>query len=195
VKNIPDLDLDNFTKEDLQELRAHELIDMFSNYDDTVMQELAYLAFLAQGPWGVDFNIKRGIDRIIIDLNLPLYEGAGVSYKQTSLSPVSIWASQDSLERERIEMVRAAFNYMNNAGKPIPPVAVWYNKLENRYRYIAHDGHHRIYVCNEMGIAVPAILMEYWLDNPEEPLLSKRMLYEKIDTLCIKLPISDFCTI
>jgi hypothetical protein len=198
MKNLPDLDLENWLQtrnEDLRELKAHELIEMFSNYDDTMMQELAYAAFLAQGPWGIHFNIERGVQRILMDLNLPLFEGKGVSWKLTQLSPVSIWASQDTLERERILMVRAAINYMNNAGKPIPPVAIWYNRLENRYRYVAHDGHHRIYVCWEMGIPVPVVLLEYWLDNPEESIIAKKMMFDELDMLVINMPISEFCTI
>lgn len=190
IRNIPDLDLDSFSKEDIKDLKIPELTQMFSNYDDSLMQELAYLSFLSKCPWGIEFNINRGIQRIIFDLNLPLYEGEGVSWKETQLSPSSIYASQDSVQEDVLNMVRAAFNYMNLCKKPIPPVAVWYNRNDNHHRYVAHDGHHRIIVCHEMGIPVPTILMEYWLDNPEDPILNKRMMFDELDTLCINLPIA-----
>jgi hypothetical protein len=118
-----------------------------------------------------------------------------VSFRETEISPHQIWASQDSLEDSRVEMVRAAINYMNNVGKPIPPVAVWYNKYDSHYRYVAHDGHHRIYICAEMGIAVPAVLMEYWLDNPDDPILAKKMMFLQLNCLVVHLPISQFCSI
>jgi uncharacterized ParB-like nuclease family protein len=122
-----------------------------------------------------------------------LFEGKGLSYTETLLTPQKIWATQDSLERNRLNMCIAAFEYMLRHKKPIPPVAVWFLKNNGLYTYIAHDGHHRIWACEKLNIKVPTIKMEYWLDNPDNPILIKRLHFQEINKVCVDLPINEFC--
>lgn len=186
--------LDHIDSDILKEMKVSIMKEFFQRDDDLLLQEAAYLAFLAQGPWGIDFNFERGVSRIAIDLNLPNAE-VGLSYSECFLNPATIWSTQDVLEQGRIDLVETAFTYMVKYNKKIPPVAVWYLKNNRMYRYVNHDGHHRIAVAHKMKIKIPAIKLEYWIDNPEDPILEKKLHFQEINKLCIDLPVTQFSTL
>jgi hypothetical protein len=191
------VDINFFNKEHLKDFTVRDVKNMFQREKYPMVPELAYLAFLLNGPWGIDFNIERGVQRILMDLRLPLFEGKGISWKETVLNPKKIWATQDSLDFDTLDMVRAGFNYMKKSNKPIPPVSIWKTTSTGSiHNYVAHDGHHRIYVANEMKMPIKAVLMEYWIDNREDSLLAKRLPYQAVNNYCIDLPVikHDFTT-
>ena len=187
------IDAEFYNADHLKDFNVVDVKNMFERVQHPMVPELAYLAFLIRGTWGIDFNIQRGVDHILMDLHLPLFEGQGLSWRETILNPKKIWASQDSLDYDIIEMVRAGFKYMLAHNKPLPPVSVWKTTSTGSiHNYVAHDGHHRIFVANEMGIRVNAIMLEYWIDNREESLLAQKIPFQRINTYAIDLPIIKF---
>ncbi|UYP48347.1 hypothetical protein NEF87_004632 [Candidatus Lokiarchaeum ossiferum] len=183
------IEVEQFSREHLKHFTTVDIKKMFLREKVPMVPELAYLSFLMHSAWGVNFDIQRGVDRTLLQLRLPLFEGKGLSWKERRLNPEKIWASEDSLDFDKVEMVTAAIKYMLKTNKPIPPVVVWLIKTESKYNLVQHDGHHRTYVCNKLGIRVPAVVLEYWIDNRENPLLHKRLHYREIDTYVTEMPI------
>ena len=186
------VDIDKFGINHLQDFTVKDLTKMFLREEDPMVPELAYLAFLLKSKWGVSFDIERGIKRTLMQLRLPLFEGKGLSWTKKNMNPAKIWGSEDSLDYDTFEMVKVAFKYMIKTQKPIPPVVVWLIKTESRYNLVCHDGHHRISVANELKMMIPAIVLEYWIDNRENPILPQKIPYRKINTYTIDLPIEKF---
>ena len=77
----------------------------------------------------------------------------------------------------------------DNTNKPNLPPIIWYIPYENRYKYVCHDGHHRIKVFSHLQRRISAVVLEYWIDNREDPLLPKKLHYREIDNLVKDLPI------
>jgi hypothetical protein len=171
-----------FTPEHLKHFTVRDIRKMFLRRKDPMVPEMAYLSFLQHSLWGVDFNIPRGIEKIKIQLQLPLYEGKGLSWKSIRLNPNKIWATEDSLDRDIYRMIEEGVAYMGETRKPIPPVVVWLIKDDGRYNYVCHDGHHRVKYYAMHHRRVPAILLEYWIDNRDNPLLAQKLKYRQIDT-------------
>ena len=186
------VDVDEFTNKPLQDFTVKDLTKMFLREEDPMVPELAYFAFLLKSKWGVSFDIERGIRRTLMQLRLPLFEGKGISWTETKMNPAKIWASEDSLDFDTFEMVKVAFEYMIKTQKPIPPVVVWLIKSESRYNLVCHDGHHRIFVANKLKMPIPAIVLEYWIDNRENSLLPQKIPYRKINNYVIDLSIEKF---
>lgn len=181
-----------FTRGQVKEFSLDELKELFETRDDPMLPELAYMAFLAHGSWGFNFDIKRGVKHVKMDLDLPLYEGKGLDYSERKLNPNKIWASEDSLDYDKIEMVKAAMEYMLDRKKPIPPVIVWLIKHRSKYNLVAHDGHHRIFVAHLLKIRIPAVVLEYWLDSREDSILERKIHYARINTYVKDMPIEKF---
>ncbi|MHA1719314.1 MAG: hypothetical protein ACTSWX_11615 [Promethearchaeota archaeon] len=189
------IDVEEFTLKHFQDFTIKDLTKMFQREKDPMVPEMAYLAFLLKSKWGVTFNIERGIKRTLMQLRLPLFEGQGLSWTEKNLNPAKIWASEDSLDYDTIEMVKVAIKYMIKTKKPIPPVVVWLIKTESRYNLVCHDGHHRVYLANKLKLPVPAVLLEYWIDNRDNPILPQKIPYRKINKYVIDLPIEKFVPI
>ena len=189
------IDVDDFTIKHLQDFTVKDLTKMFLRVEDPMVPELAYLAFLLKSKWGITFDIERGIKRTLMQLRLPLFEGQGLSWNERKMNPAKIWASEDSLDFEKFQMVKVALEYMIKTHKPIPPVVVWLIKTESRYNLVCHDGHHRIHVANELKMPIPAIVLEYWIDNRDNPLLPQKIPYRTINTYVIDLPVEKFVPI
>lgn len=164
---------------------------MFLRIKDPMVPELAYLSFLQHSMWGVDFNIERGVQKVLLQLHLPLFEGKGLSWKKTYVNPHKVWATEDSLDKDIYAMLDVGIKYMKKTDKPIPPVIIWLIKDDGRYNYVCHDGHHRVKYFAENGGKMPTILLEYWLDNRSNPLLAQKLHYRKIDTRVVDLPIEQ----
>ena len=186
------IDVDEFGINHLQDFTVTDLTKMFLREEDPMVPELAYLAFLLKSKWGVSFDIQHGIKRTLMQLRLPLFEGQGLSWNERKMNPAKIWASEDSLDFDKFQMVKVALEYMIKTHKPIPPVVVWLIKTESRYNLVCHDGHHRIYVANKLKMTIPAVVLEYWIDNRENPILPQKIPYRKINTYTIDLPIEKF---
>jgi len=176
------INIEEFSPEHLKHFTVKDIRKMFFRKKDPMVPEIAYLSFLIHSAWGISFNIERGVERTRMQLRLPLYDGKGLSWKETELNTSKIWASEDSLDYDILEMVKVGIDYMIETNKPIPPVVVWLIKNDGRYNYVCHDGHHRVYAMHQMGKKVPAVLLEYWIDNREQPLLAQKLLYRQIDT-------------
>ena len=189
------IDVEEFTLKHFQDFTIKDLTKMFQREKDPMVPEMAYLAFLLKSKWGITFNIERGIKRTLMQLRLPLFEGQGLSWTEKNLNPAKIWASEDSLDYDTIEMVKVAIKYMIKTKKPIPPVVVWLIKTESRYNLVCHDGHHRVYLANRLKLPVPAVLLEYWIDNRDNPILPQKIPYRKINKYVIDLPIEKFVPI
>ena len=186
------VDVDEFSIKHLQDFSVTDLKKMFLREEDPMVPELAYLAFLLKSKWGISFDIERGIKRTLMQLRLPLFEGQGLSWNERKMNPAKIWASEDSLDYDTFEMVKVAFKYMIKTQKPIPPVVVWLIKTDSRYNLVCHDGHHRISVANELKMMIPAVVLEYWIDNRDNPILPQKIPYRKINTYTIDLPVEKF---
>ncbi len=182
----------NFGSEELKHFDILDVTKMFRRRNKPMVPELAYLSFLLHSRWGKNFDIERGVRRTQMQLRLPLYDGEGLSHHHRKLNPGKIWASQDSLDKEVLEMVEMGMRYMLDSNKPIPPVIVWLIKDSSRYNYVCHDGHHRIYVAYLMKMPIPAVILEYWIDNRDDPLLRKKIPYERVDSYVKDLPIEKF---
>lgn len=180
------LDIKEFTEDSLKYFSVIEVRKMFLRTQAPMVPELAYLSFIQHSTWGMTFNIEHGIQRILMQLRLPLFEGKGLSWREMLLNPNKIWATEDSLDEDILSMVRVGVNYMDLHNKPMPPIAVWLIRNEGRYNWVCHDGHHRIYLfANELKRKIPAVVMEYWIDNQENPLLSQKLHYRQINK-CVK---------
>ena len=77
-----------------------------------------------------------------------------------TLSPGLLWASQIRLEKEKIQMVDAAHDYIAQKGREFPPIIVWDLYQEKRMRFIIHDGHHRSWYFNDKNEKVEAVVLE-----------------------------------
>ena len=183
------INVEEFTVEHMKHFTINDIRKMFLREKDPMVPELAYLSFIQHSMWGVDFNIERGIKKVIMQLQLPLFEGTGLSWKQTYVNPNLVWANEDTLDYDTYEMLKAAIPYIQKTNKPIPPVIIWLIKDDGRYNYVCHDGHHRVRYFAEYGGCMPTILLEYWIDNRESPLLARKLPYMKIDTHVKDLPI------
>ncbi len=183
------INVEDFSQEHLKHFTTVDIKNMFQREKDPMVPELAYLSFLQHSAWGVNFDIQHGVDRTLMQLRLPLFEGKGLSWKEKKINPDKIWASEDSLDLDKVEMVTAAVTYMQKYNKPMPPVVVWLIKTESKYNLVQHDGHHRSYVYHKLGLRVPSIVLEYWIDNRENPLLHKRLHYRQIETYVKDMPI------
>ncbi len=183
------IDINEFTSEHLKHFSVTDIRKMFLRTNKPMVPELAYLSFLQHSMWGVGFDIERGIQKVMIQLNLPLFEGTGLSWKQTYVNPHKVWATEDSLDLDIYQMIETGINYMHRTKKPIPPVIIWLIKDDGRYNYVCHDGHHRIKYYAQRGGRMPAVVLEYWIDNRENPLLAQKLHYQKIDTRVVDLPI------
>ena len=103
------------------------------------------------------------------------------------LNPKYIWASQDGLEKEKMEMVKAAYDYYQERDLEFPPIIVWHFYGENRMRYICHDGHHRTYFLHKKRKRIKAVVLEP-LGNYE--IVENKFRYAfQIQKKVIKLPI------
>lgn len=186
------LDTSNFNLGNIENFKVHEIHEMFLNEEDPMIPELAYYSFLLRSYWGENFDFEYGVSRVNMQLRLPLFEGEGLSWKLQKLDPSKIWASEDSLDYDKYQMVLTGLKYMLKHNKRIPPVVVWSIKTDPRYSWVVHDGHHRIYAFYELKMPVEAIVLEYWIDNRENPLLPKKLHYEKIDMRIVDMPIEKF---
>ncbi|MHA1585037.1 MAG: hypothetical protein ACTSVU_09170 [Promethearchaeota archaeon] len=179
----------DYTSNNLKEYSISEITHMFSQTLDPKLQEIAYLSFITHSAWGKEFNLHRGISRTLMQLRLPLYKEQGISWKYSQLNPNRIWATEDDLDFDKHQMVKAAINYILESKKPIPPVVVWYLPNENRFKFVCHDGHHRINIFALLGKKIPVVILEYWIDNRENPLLEKKLLYKLYNRLVSDMPI------
>lgn len=183
------LDINN-TKFDIStDYSIQEMEEMFSQKQDLKKREIAYFSYISHSPWGINFDIDRRVKRTNMQLRLPLYNGEGISWSFRKLNPLRIWASQDTLDYRKYSMVKSAIEYSLETKKPLLPVIIWHIAHEPLYKYVCHDGHHRIFVHAELKIPLPAIILEYWIDNWEDPLLPKKIHYREIDKLIKDLPI------
>lgn len=183
------INVDDFSQESMKHFTVNDIRKMFLREKDPMVPEMAYFSFLQHSTWGLNFDIERGIRKVLMQLQLPLYEGTGLSWKRTYLNPKAVWATEDSLDYDTYEMLKAGLPYMIKTNKPIPPVIVWLIKEDSRYNYVCHDGHHRVRYYAEYGGRMPTVLLEYWIDNRENPILARKLPYMKIDTYVKDLPI------
>ncbi len=72
----------------------------------------------------------------------------------------SLWASQNCLEAEKLQMVEAAYPYFAMIGEELPPIVVWHFFNERLLRFVVHDGHHRAYFAHTCGRRVTAVVLE-----------------------------------
>jgi hypothetical protein len=184
------LNVSDFTAEELKHYSVNDIRKMFlRGKKHPMVSELAYLSFLINNNWGLNFDFEHGVQRILMQLRLPLFEGEGLSWKLKHLNPDRIWATEDSLDYDKLEMIKVALDYMEREQKPIPPIAVWLIKNEGRFNYVCHDGHHRLFLYAHKQKRIPVVEMEYWIDNRENPLLAQRLPYKKFDMLVSKMQI------
>ncbi|MHA1719315.1 MAG: hypothetical protein ACTSWX_11620 [Promethearchaeota archaeon] len=76
------------------------------------------------------------------------------------IEPAFLWASQDSLESEKLKMVEAAYNYVIKIKEEIPPIIVWNFFDSQKIRLIVHDGHHRSFFFYRFHKKVNAVILE-----------------------------------
>ncbi len=188
------LNVSDFTAEELKHYSVNDIRKMFLRTKHPMVPELAYLSFLINNNWGLNFDFEHGVQRILMQLRLPLFEGGegpseGLSWKLKNLNPDRIWATEDSLDYDKLEMIKVALDYMERERKPIPPIAVWLIKNEGRFNYVCHDGHHRLFLYAQKQKRIPVVEMEYWIDNRENPLLAQRLPYKKFDMLVREMQI------
>ncbi len=177
--------------QEISDFSIDELKYMFYQIENPKLQELAYLSFISHSAWGINFDFTRGVRRTNMQLRLPLCNNEGLSWHFQTLNPLRIWASEDTLDFDKNEMVKAAIEYSVFTKKPILPVIVWYIPYEPLYKYVCHDGHHRIFIHSQLKIPIPAVVLEYWIDNREDPILPQKIHYQQIDCLVKDLPIEN----
>jgi len=188
------LNVSDFSAEELKHYSVNDIRKMFLRTKHPMVPELAYLSFLINNNWGLNFDFEHGVQRILMQLRLPLFEGGegpseGLSWKLKKLNPDRIWATEDCLDYDKLEMIKVALDYMERERKPIPPIAVWLIKNEGRFNYVCHDGHHRLFLYAQKQKRIPVVEMEYWIDNRENPLLAQRLPYKKFDMLVREMQI------
>ena len=106
------IDVNEFTSEHLKHFSVIDIRKMFLRTNKPMVPELAYLSFLQHSMWGVGFDFERGIQKVMIQLNLPLFEGTGLSWKQTYVNPHKVWATEDSLDLDIYQMIETGIEYM-----------------------------------------------------------------------------------
>ena len=156
---------------------------MFTQENNPKLSELAYLSYVKHSKWGLNFNLERGVERTLMQLRLPLFKGEGISWKYQIVNPKRVWATEDTLDHDQIVMIRAALQYILRTNKPNLPVVIWYIPYEHHYKYVCHDGHHRVYLHALFNIPIPAVVLDYWIDNREDPLLPQKLHYRQMDIL------------
>ncbi|MCT4603572.1 MAG: hypothetical protein N4A59_11825 [Marinifilum sp.] len=104
-----------------------------------------------------------------------------------TMNPRLLWASQARLEREKLDMVDAAHDYIAGQGEEFPPIIVWDLYQEKRIRFIVHDGHHRSWYFSNKKQKVEAVILQP-MENYR--FVEKCLAYAfQIRRLAINLPI------
>ncbi|MBI9058869.1 MAG: hypothetical protein JEZ01_13980 [Labilibaculum sp.] len=102
-------------------------------------------------------------------------------------SPALLWASQTQLEQEKINMVYAAHDYIEEKGEEFPPIIVWDLFQEKKVRFIVHDGHHRSWYFHEQNKPIEVAVLKP-ISNYK--IVEKCLAHAfQIRTLAINLPI------
>ncbi|HSA14512.1 MAG TPA: hypothetical protein P5346_07180 [Spirochaetota bacterium] len=155
------------------------------NAPDKETRALGYEYFLGRTHW-LEGSTPDDLKRLACML-LFLDPEKVLANPPAHLSPERLWASQTSLEKDKMTMVEAAHRYVTETGGLLPPVIVW-DFFKNRLtRFVVHDGHHRCQFCHLMQLPVTAVVLEP-LGNYEEAEIKMSEAF-RIKTRVVSLPV------
>jgi hypothetical protein len=119
--------------------------------------------------------------------------GEEVFTELMDLEPGQIYASQDSLEKDKFPMMDAFIAYVNSRPpddleQKFPPIVVW-SFFDENLKYIVHDGHHRVHYAYTHGWRINCVVLTP-LIRIERVKQALRMAFD-IRTLVKDLPIAE----
>ncbi len=119
---------------------------------------LGYQSFLGRTHW-LTGNTPEDL-KLMACKQLQLNPHHIIVNEPRNLDPESVWASQYNLESEKVDMVEAAYRYIQKIGEKFPPIIVWYFFDNQRMQYILHDGHHRAYFAHRHHFKIKSVILE-----------------------------------
>lgn len=153
--------------------------------NDPEEQERGYNAFLGRTHW-VKGNTTANLCNLAC-MQFQLKSEHIKIHPPKSFNPASLWASQTRLEKEKLDMVEVAHDYIESKNEEFPPIIVWDMFQEKRVRFIVHDGHHRTWYFNHHQKKVEVVVLE---PVANYRLVENRLLHAlKIRMLAVNLPI------
>ncbi len=120
--------------------------------------ELGYQSFLGRTHWLKGYtceDLKK-----VVCVQLGMISSNIIANPPKYINPNALWASQETLEAEKIDMVDAAHDYFQKIDKHFPPIVVWNFFDSQRIRYVVHDGHHRAYFYHKLNRKIKAVILE-----------------------------------
>jgi len=134
-----------------------EIIELLNSKDEK-KRELGYEYFLGRTHW-LNGSTPSDLKKLMCMLLFLDPEKVRANHI-VNLTPERLWASQSGLEGEKIDMVRAAHNYITVKGGALPPIVVMDFFSNALMRYMVLDGHHRCYYSHQLEIPVTAVVLE-----------------------------------
>jgi len=174
---------------DMEEFRPREITKMLNSTDPAIQQQ-GYYFFRRHSHWLPEYSIENLKKVVCRDFNLSS-DSIFASFEE--IEPARIFASQDSLEQDKIPMVQLFFEYVkknpDDLGGKLPPPIVWKFFDEPEMNYIVHDGHHRIYFAYKNHQKIKCAIIEP-MGNVER---IKKMLHFafNLNKRVINLPIQE----
>jgi hypothetical protein len=139
-------------------IRSPAEIAQLLNSGDEAKKELGITSFLNRTHWQYDSS-PEDLKQFACK-QLKLRSSEVLASKVKRIEPALLWASQDGLEADKLNMVEAAHNYFKTKNLSFPPILVWNFFDSQKMRMIMHDGHHRAYYCYRYGIKLYAVVLE-----------------------------------
>lgn len=174
---------------DMEEFRPREITKMLTSKDLSIQQR-GYYFFRRHSHWLPGSTIENLKDVVCRDFKLSP-ETIYTSFEV--IEPARIYASQDSLENDKIPMVDAFYEYIcknpDDLMGEMPPPIVWKFFDEPELGYIVHDGHHRIQFAYKKQMKIKCAVFEP-MQNIER---IKKMLHLafELKRRVINLPIEE----
>ncbi len=139
-------------------IRSPAEIAQLLNSGEEAKRELGIKSFLSRTHWQSDSSPDDL--KLFACKQLKLRPSDVLSSKVKRIEPALLWASQDGLEADKLNMVDAAHTYFNAQNMNFPPIIVWNFFDSQKMRLIMHDGHHRAYYSYRYGIKLYAVVLE-----------------------------------
>jgi hypothetical protein len=104
-------------------------------------QKRGYDAFLLSTHWTEGQTVENLRDLVCKQFHL---NTGDVKVTYMAVEPAMCFASQDTLQADKMRMVEAAYAYLQKNNLKMPPPVIW-RMFDEDLKYIVHDGHHRVY--------------------------------------------------
>lgn len=142
----------------MSRINSPEEITRLLNSPDPEQRALGYNSFLGRTHW-LRGNTPDDLCNLACT-QLQLNPSDMYVHPPRLISTSLLWSSQNQLEANKLEMVEAAYNYLEHEHLHFPPIVVWNFYESARVRMVIHDGHHRAWFFHKNTGYVNAVILE-----------------------------------